>query len=116
MPPAFDLARRYAQALTALRAIHDFDAWLGEHWREQCPAPASAPAAHTPLGAAGAITWHEEHGRVLGFLPGDEGCFDIPHGAPLPPFSLQSDIAPPLDNGDILISASMREELPPPDR
>jgi hypothetical protein len=116
MPPAIDLARRYTQALAALRAIHDFDAWLGDYWREQCPAPATAPAARTPLGAAGAITWHEERDRVVGYLPGADGCFDLPRDMPLPAFSLTGEISPPYDDRDILIHASMREELQPPDR
>lgn len=116
MPQAFDLAHRYAQALAALRAIHDFDAWLGAYWREECPAPASVAAARTPLGAAGAIAWHEEGGRIVGYLPGDSGCFDIPRDASPPPFAFGADISPPYSGRDIVISASMREELPSPDR
>jgi hypothetical protein len=109
MPPANDLARRYADALAALRAVHAFDAWLGRHWHDHCPAPRDAPTSHTPLGTDGAITWHEGVETVTGYLPGDEGCFRIPRDEAMPDFPLVTRALPVSLGQDILISASMRE-------
>jgi hypothetical protein len=113
MPPAFDLARRYADALEALRAIHAFDAWLGSHWQERCAAPRTPPTSHTPLGVSGAIAWHEVDEWVIGVLPGQEGCFRIPRAAPLPAFPLAAGPAAPFGQ-DVVISAAMRDESPSP--
>lgn len=116
MPPALDLARRYAEALAALRAVHDFDAWLGDHWHEHCPPPASAPDAQTALGAAGAITWYETAEFTVGFLPGRDGCFRITRESQMPEFPLTDDDAPAPYGNDIVISAAMQEEARSPDR
>lgn len=116
MPPAVDLARRYGEALAALRAVHAFDAWLGEHWQERCPPPGSPPAARTALGAAGEITWHEGANAVVGYLPGHDGCFRIARGAVMPEFHVPGITPPPPFENDIVISASMQDEQPPPVR
>jgi hypothetical protein len=114
MPPAIDLARRYAEALAALRAIHEFDDWLGLHWDEQCSIPDREPASHTPIGREQAITWYESEETILGFLPGEDGCFRIPRAAALPAFPFAADrLATPYGQ-DIVISAAMREEVQPP--
>ena len=114
MAPAIDLARRYAEALSALRAIHDFDDWIGQFWHERCPAPAGAAASREALGTEEAIVWHEGEDTVYGFLPGDAGCFRVPHDETLPdfPFALAT---PAVSYGqDVVISAAMREELSSP--
>lgn len=114
MPPAIDLARCYAEALEALRAVHDFDDWIGQYWHEQCPAPDSAAASRTLLGAEDAIVWHEGHDTVFGYLPGYAGCFVVPRDVVLPrfPFAAHNPAIP--YGQDIVISAAMREELQPP--
>ena len=114
MPPANDLARRYAEALAALRAIHVFDAWLGHHWHEQCPPPDNAPTSRTPVGAEGAIAWHESEDVVVGFLPGEHGCFRIPRDAPLPDFPQAGHGVAIAFEQDVVIRAAMRDELQPP--
>lgn len=116
MPAARDLARRYAEALAALRAVHDFDAWLGEHWQDYCPRPASPPDAQTALGAAGAITWHEVADGIVGYLPGNDGCFRVARDSPMPDFPPSEESLSPLFGNDILISAAMQEEGPSPSR
>jgi hypothetical protein len=116
MPPALDLARCYAQALAALRAIHDFDAWLGAHWQERCPPPSTPPTAHTQLGADGAITWHESADRVVGYLPDEDGCFQFARDVPLPDFPLTGDRLDAPYGTDVVISAEMQDELQPPSR
>jgi hypothetical protein len=110
MPPATDLARRYADALGALRAIHAFDAWLGSHWHERCDVPCAEPVSRTPLGVPGSITWYEHNDVVIGVLPGQEGCFRIPRAAAMPEFPLADGLPPSLEQ-DVVISASMREEI-----
>ena len=114
MPPAIDLARRYAEALAALRAIHVFDAWLGRHWHEHCPRPDDAPASSTPVGAEEPIVWHEGEDVVVGFLPGEDGCFRIPRDAPLPDFPHAGNGLPVTFGQDVVIRAAMRDELQPP--
>ena len=114
MPPATDLARRYAEALSALRAIHVFDNWLGDHWCDRCPPPEDEPTSRTPLGAAGAITWHERGDTIVGFIPGDEGCFRIPRDAAMPDFPAVAGELPIPYGQDVVISAAMRESLQPP--
>jgi hypothetical protein len=116
MPAASDLALRYAQALAALRAIHDFDAWLGAHWHDWCPPPTTPPTAHTHVGAAGAITWHETADRVVGYLPGSDGCFQIARDLPLPDILLPGESSSLAFGTDVVISAAMQDELPPADR
>lgn len=116
MPAARDLARRYAEALAALRAVHDFDAWLGEHWHDRCPRSDSPPDAQTALGAAGAITWHEEAETTVGYLPGNDGCFRIARETPLPDFPPSEETLPARFGKDILISAAMQGEGPSPSR
>jgi hypothetical protein len=111
MPPAYHLARRYGQALAALRAIHAFDAWLGEQWQDRCPPPGVPPVAHTALGAGGEIAWYEVAESVLGYLPGHDGCFRIARDAALPDFPLLDDSLPIPPGTDVVISASMQEEL-----
>jgi hypothetical protein len=114
MPSALTMARRYAQALAALRAIHDFDAWLGEHWHERCPPPACPPSALTPLGADRSIAWHDVGEHVFGYLPGEDGCFQLRRDAPLPAFPLAGEDPAPLFGHDILISAMMQDESQAP--
>jgi hypothetical protein len=111
MPPATDLARRYGDALAALRAIHAFDAWLGRHWHERCAAPVSEPVSLTPLGVSGSITWYERDDVVVGVLPGQEGCFRVPRDAPMPEFPLAAGGPPLPREQDVVISASMRAEV-----
>lgn len=113
MPPAFDLARRYAEALAALRAIHDFDAWLGEHWQARCSMPADPPAAETPVGAGQVIAWYESAEMVTGFLPGEEGCFQVLRDERLPDLPLGEAFTPEYGR-DVLISAAMRDDLGQP--
>jgi hypothetical protein len=113
MPPAIELARRYAEAISALRAVHDFDDWIGQFWREQCPAPASAAASRDALGTQDAIVWHESEDTVFGYLPGDDGCFCVPYDDTLPDFPFAAD-APARPYGqDIVISAAMQEQIQP---
>ena len=80
-----ELARRYAEALAALRAVHDFDEWIGQYWQERCPAPESAASRDT-VGAKDTIVWHEGEETVFGYLPGRDGCFCVPRDVPLPDF------------------------------
>lgn len=114
MPPAIELARRYAEALEALRAVHDFDDWIGQFWHERCPAPESAAASRNALGTEDVIVWHEGEDTVFGYLPGDDGCFCVPTDVALPDISFAPDRAAIPYGQDILISAAMREELQPP--
>ena len=114
MPPAIELARRYAEALAALRAVHDFDEWIGQYWQERCPAPASAAASRDTVGAEDTIVWHEGEETVFGYLPGRDGCFCVPRDVPLPDFPFSAaDPTHPFGQ-DIVISAAMRDELQPP--
>jgi hypothetical protein len=114
MPPALELARRYAEALAALRAVHDFDEWIGQYWQERCPAPASAAASRDTVGAEETIVWHEGEETVFGYLPERDGCFCVPREIALPEFPITVD-SPALAIGqDIVISAAMRDELQPP--
>lgn len=116
MPPAIVLARRYAEALSALRAVHDFDDWIGHYWHERCPAPAGAAASRDALGADEAIVWHEGEDTVYGYLPGYDGCFCVPYDETLPEFPFAAS-KPAIPFGqDIVISAAMREQLQPPGR
>ena len=115
MPLAVDLARRYGEALAALRAVHAFDDWLGDHWKERCPPMSTTPAARTALGASGEITWHETTDSILGYLPDREGCFRIARDAAMPEFSFTR-IVPALVDRDVVISASMQDEHHPPSR
>lgn len=114
MPLAIDLARRYAEALSALRAVHDFDDWIGQFWHEPCPASRGAGAYRTMLGPEDAIVWHEGEETVYGYLPGYDGCFCVPTSETLPDFPFAAG-QPELSFGqDVVISADMREELQPP--
>ena len=114
MPPAIELARRYAEALATLRAVHDFDEWIGQYWQERCPAPASAAASRDAVGAEDTIVWHEGQETVFGYLPGSDGCFCIPRDVALPDFPFAAGNAVLPFGQDIVISAAMREELQPP--
>jgi hypothetical protein len=93
MPPAFTLARRYAEALAALRAIHDFDAWLGEHWQ--------------------AIAWYESAEMVTGYLPGEEGCFQVRRDERLPDLPIAETFTPEYGR-DVVIRAAMRDDFGQP--
>jgi hypothetical protein len=116
MPLAIDLARRYAEAVTALRALHDFDDWLGQYWLDPCPAPALSALARSPYDREEAIVWYEGEEHVYGYLPGYDGCFCVPRAVALPEFPFAA-VGPALPYGqDVLISAAMREELQPPVR
>jgi hypothetical protein len=115
MPPAIDLARRYAEALSALRAVHDFDDWIGQFWCEHCPAPESVGAYRTVLGTEKAIVWHEGEDTVYGYLPGYDGCFCVPADLPLPDFTFVSGQLEIPYGQDIVISAAMGEQLHPPE-
>ena len=110
MPPATDLARRFAEAITALRAIHDFDDWIGQYWSDRCPAPESSLIANHQRGADDAIIWHEGETTIYGLLPGRDGCFCVPRDAALPDFAFAAGRTPARFEQDILISAAMREE------
>ena len=114
MPPAIELARRYAEALAALRAVHDFDEWIGQYWHERCPAPASAAASRDAVGAEDTIVWHEGQETVFGYLPGRDGCFCVSRDVALPdfPFAAGNSVLP--FGQDVVISAAMRAELQPP--
>lgn len=114
MPPAIDLARRFAEAITALRAIHDFDDWIGQFWRQQCPAPQEVALAGADRGADDALVWHEGDGTIYGFLPDRDGCFCVPREAALPDFAFTAGPSAPPYGQDIVISAAMREEIHPP--
>jgi hypothetical protein len=116
MPPAVDLARRYGEALAALRAVHAFDDWLGDHWQERCPPVSTTPAARTALGASGEVSWHETGDNILGYLPDREGCFRIARDAVMPDFSFTTNIPPPQVERDVVISASMQDEHQSPPR
>ena len=114
MPSAIELARRYAEALVTLRAVHDFDDWIGHHWQERCPAPASAAASRDTVGTEDAIVWHEGEESVFGYLPGHDGCFCVPRDLALPSFPFAAgDLTLPFGQ-DIVISAARRDELQPP--
>ena len=110
MPPAIDLARRYAEALAALRAVHRFDDWLGRHWHDRCPTPTTTATSHTFLGADGTIAWHDDEDGVVGYLPGEAGCFRVPRDAAMPDFPAPADSLPLVYGQDVLISAAMRDE------
>jgi hypothetical protein len=114
MPPAIDVARRYAEAVATLRAIHDFDDWIGQYWVEGCSLPESAAAARSALGTEEMIVWHEGEETVFGFLPGYDGCFCIPRAAALPEFSFAATGLPHDYGQDIVVSAAMREDAQPP--
>ncbi len=116
MVSALELARRYANALDMLRAIHAFDAWLGEHWHDQCPAPATDPIATTKVGAAGAIAWHEEEDGVVGIVPELPGCFRVHYDALLPAFPPLRDVPGEFRDQDVVINASMQGEPQHPSR
>lgn len=114
MPPAIAIARRYAEAVATLRAIHDFDDWIGQYWIERCSAPAAAASISPSLGIEDAIVWQEDEETIFGFLPGFEGCFCIPRDVALPEFPFSAAGATTFSGQDIVISAAMREELQPP--
>lgn len=114
MPPATDLARRFAEAITALRAIHDFDAWIGQYWRDHCPAMETAAFAGAARGADDAIVWHEGETTIFGFLPDRDGCFCVPRETALPDFPFSAGRSPAPYGQDLLISAAMREEIQSP--
>ena len=114
MPPAIELARRFAEALAVLRAVHDFDEWIGQYWQERCPAPASAAASRDTVGDEDAIVWHEGLETVFGYLPGCDGCFCIPRDLALPDFAFTTGSSIRPFGQDIVISAGMRDELQPP--
>lgn len=117
MPPTSELARRYSEALAALRAVHTFDDWLGRHWHDRCPPPPATSSARSPVGVKGDVTWHESGDDVIGYLPDQEGCFRISIAASLPEFwpATMIDVTPRVDE-DIVISAAMPGEYPPPPR
>ena len=114
MPSAADLARLYADAVTVLRAVHDFDDWLGQFWHDRCPGPEIAGAHRSGPETEKAIVWHEDEDSVYGYLPDYEGCFCLPVAESLPdlPFAVRP-LEPPAEQ-DIVISAAMREQLQPP--
>ena len=114
MPPAMDLARRFADAVIALRAIHDFDAWIGQFWTDRCTAPDCPARGPAPRGTEDFIVWHETEGSVFGFLPGRDGCFCIPRDTALPDFAFATGRADAPFWQDVVISAAMREEIHPP--
>lgn len=116
MPSAHDLARRYHDALQALRAVHAFDTWLGAHWRDHCPAPPSTHAATTDVGGDRQITWHDGKESVFGYLPGETGCFCIAREALMPDFPLAPLPAPTVVGTDVVIRAEMQDALPSAER
>jgi hypothetical protein len=114
MPAAIDVARRFAEAVAALRALHDFDAWIGQYWQERCPVPGHADSRHGAIGDEDVIVWHECEETVFGYLPGRAGCFCIPRDVALPdfPFAAKEPVA--AYGKDILIGAAIRVELQAP--
>ena len=117
MPPVLELARRYSEALAALRAVHAFDDWLGEHWHDQCPPRPAAASARSPVGIWGDVTWHESGDDVIGYLPDQEGCFRVSIAAKMPDFwPGNPNIDAPRVDEDIVISAAMPSDHPPPTR
>lgn len=56
---------------------------LSAYWRAALPpAPAAAPAAVSPHGAAGrGIRWYETGHDVVGYVPGLPGGYQVPTGA-----------------------------------
>ncbi len=114
MPPAIDLARRFADAITALRAIHDFDDWVGQYWRDRCPAPENIVERGGGRGDEDAVVWHESEATIFGFLPDRDGCFSVPRDVALPDFSFATGRSPAPYGQDIVISAGMREEIQSP--
>ena len=114
MPPAIDLARRFAEAIIALRAIKEFDSWVGQFWRSPCPFPEKAALARADRGAGDAIVWHDGETTIYGFLPDMDGCFCVPLDAALPDFAFAAGRAAVPYGQDIVISAAMREEVHPP--
>lgn len=114
MPPAIDVARRFAEAVATLRALHDFDDWIGQYWRAECSAPKNAASTRAPLEAEDAIIWHEAEDTIFGYLPGYDGCFCIPRDVALPDFPFSAGRQSLSYDQDIVISAAMREEIQPP--
>ena len=114
MPPVIDVARRFAEAITALRAIHDFDTWIGQFWCDHCPVSERAALARDDCGASDAIVWHEDEATIFGFLPDRDGCFCLPRETALPEFAFTAGRTATLYGQDIVISAAMREESHPP--
>ncbi len=96
-----------------MRALHDFDAWIGQFWIEGCPAAQGAVATGLPLGMDDAIVWYETADTVFGFLPGCDGCFSLPRDIPLPDFPFAAGKTSFPFGEDIVISAAMRDELHP---
>ena len=114
MPPAIDLARRYADAVAALRAIHDFDDWIGQFWCEHCPAPRGTGADKTLRGREDALVWQEGEETVYGYLPGRDGCFRVPADESIPDFAFAASQPDICFGQDIVVSATMREHMQPP--
>jgi hypothetical protein len=114
MPPATAIARRFAEAIIALRAIHEFDAWVGQYWRSPCPVPEKAALARADRGTSDAIVWHEGETTIFGFLPGRDGCFCVPLEAALPEFAFATGRPTASYGQDVVISAAMREEFHSP--
>ncbi len=114
MPPAIDVAHRFAEAVTTLRALHDFDAWIGQFWIEGCSAAQSAASSGLSSGVDDAIIWYETADTVFGFLPGRDGCFSLPRDLPLPEFAFAAGISSVPYEEDIVISAAMSDELQSP--
>ncbi|MBA2596928.1 MAG: hypothetical protein M3Q50_11595 [Chloroflexota bacterium] len=111
MPPALDVARRFAEAIATLRALHDFDDWIGQFWIEGCSAQRRAASSARPAGGDDSIVWHETGNTIFGYLPGRDGCFAIPRDMPLPDFSFTAGKSSIPYGEDIVISAAMGEEL-----
>lgn len=116
MPPATLLARRFSEAIIALRAIKEFDSWVGQFWRSPCPFPERAALARADRGATDAIIWHDGETTIYGFLPDPDmdGCFCVPLDAALPEFHFTAGRSLMPYGQDVVISAAMREEIQPP--
>mgnify|MGYP000073562650 CR=1 FL=1 len=72
---------RYASACwRGDRCAAAFPLRLSAYWRPAMPpAPAAAPAAFSPHGAAGrGIRWYEAGQEVLGYVPGQPGGYRVP--------------------------------------
>lgn len=96
MITARDIALFYTQSVSAYwrgdnAFLSELDGWLSRFWTD-CPVkPATNPAAVCPHGAAGrGIHWYDTRSGVLGYVPGEQGCYHIPLAAVLPNLTSQS--------------------------
>ena len=96
MITARTIARFYTQSVSAYwrgdsAFLGELDAWLSRFWTD-CPVkPSTKPTAVCPHGAAGrGIEWYDTRSGVLGYVPGEPGCYHIPPAAVLPNVTSQN--------------------------